>query len=181
MSEPRAGAAPLIRKPFTELSTTELYGILQLRSAVFVVEQSCVFLDLDGIDTLPETVHAFIPQPTRAARDSHGAQSGMSLMPAAYARVLPLSFPDGPAGAPDARSIGRVVTDPEVRGTGTGLRLLGALVAVYGNAPLVMNAQSHLEGYYGRLGFVPNGPRFMEDGIEHTPLRREPGPEALSS
>ena len=38
-----------------------------------------------------------------------------------------------------------------------------------------MNAQSHLEGFYGRYGFVPSGPRFMEDGIEHTPLRREAG------
>lgn len=165
----------LICKPFAELTTTELYGILQLRSAVFVVEQDCVFLDLDGIDTLPETIHAFFPQPARASRDSHGNDTGVSVMPAAYARVLPLGFPDGPAGADDAYSIGRVVTDPEARGTGAGGRLLASLVAQLGDEPLVMNAQSHLEGFYGRYGFTPSGPRFMEDGIEHTPLRREAG------
>ncbi len=51
----------LVLKRFAELTTTELYGLLQLRSQVFVVEQDCVFLDLDGVDTLEGTLHAFYP------------------------------------------------------------------------------------------------------------------------
>lgn len=162
----------LVLKRFSELTTRELYGLLQLRSQVFVVEQDCVFLDLDGVDTLEGTLHAFYPGEGRIMADTHGEQGGRSLMPAAYARVLPADFTDGPAAEPGARSIGRVVTDPDLRGGGWGRRLLTDLLAAFPGEPLTLNAQSHLEGFYAGFGFSPNGPRFDEDGIEHTPMSR---------
>ncbi|MGO2037204.1 MAG: GNAT family N-acetyltransferase [Brevibacterium sp.] len=165
-------APELIVRTFDELSRDELYGILQLRSQVFVVEQNCVFLDQDGTDTLTGTLHAFFPGESRTMQDTHGSEVGRSLMPRSYARVLPPGFPDGPASEPGARSIGRVVTDPSARGQGWSGRLIAGLVEAYGAEPLTLNAQSHLEGFYSRFGFAPNGPRFMEDGIEHTPMSR---------
>lgn len=162
----------LVIKSFDELTVSELYGIVQLRSQVFVVEQNCIFLDQDGVDTLPQTLHAFYPDDARTMQDTHGAEVGRSLAPRAYARVLPPDFPDGPAYEPGARSISRVVTNPHMRGQGWSRRLIGELVAGHSHRLLTLNAQSHLEGFYKSFGFSPNGPRFLEDGIEHTPMSR---------
>ncbi|HCG57553.1 MULTISPECIES: GNAT family N-acetyltransferase [Brevibacterium] len=164
--------SPLVVKTFDELSVAELYGIVQLRSQVFVVEQDCVFLDQDGVDTFPQTLHAFYPDDARTISDSHGAEVGRSLAPKAYARILPPDIPDGPAFEPGARSISRVVTNPHVRGQGWGRRLIGEIVAGHGHRLLTLNAQSHLESFYTSFGFSQNGPRFIEDGIEHTPMSR---------
>jgi ElaA protein len=168
-------ATELVVKTFDELRPTELYGILQLRSRVFVVEQECVFLDPDGVDSLPETLHFFYPRPATAMPDTHGAEHGRDISPWAYARLLPAAVPDGPAARPGARSISRVATDPDARGQGWGRRLLSDIVHAWSTAPLTLNAQSHLEGLYSSLGFAPNGPRFDEDGIEHTPMERPAG------
>lgn len=159
------------------LSTSELYGILQLRSRVFVVEQDCVYLDLDGVDLLPGTQHLFLPSddPTpRPAADSHGGTSGLTVEPRAYARILPADFADGPAARSNARSVGRVVTSPDARGEGLGRRLLQEIVRVFGHGSLTLNAQSHLAGYYGGQGFAVDGPEFLEDGIPHLPMHRPP-------
>ncbi|UVI34591.1 GNAT family N-acetyltransferase [Brevibacterium spongiae] len=163
--------APVV-KTFDELTPEELYGILQLRSRAFVVEQECVFLDADGVDTLPETLHIFYPRPAGQMADTHGAAFGRDLSPWAYARLLPAHVPDGPAARPGARSISRVATHPEARGQGWGRRLLAGIVDAWSDSPLTLNAQSHLEGLYGSFGFTPNGPRFLEDGLEHTPMER---------
>lgn len=168
-------ATELVVKTFDELRPTELYGILQLRSRVFVVEQECVFLDPDGVDSLPETLHFFYPRPATAMSDTHGAEHGRDLSPWAYARLLPAEVPDGPAARPGARSISRVATHPDARGQGWGRRLLSDIVHAWSTAALTLNAQSHLEGLYSSLGFAPNGPRFDEDGIEHTPMERQAG------
>ncbi|WP_209372485.1 GNAT family N-acetyltransferase [Brevibacterium renqingii] len=174
MLRAEARAEPLVRS-FAELRPEELYGIMQLRSQVFVVEQECLFLDLDGVDTLPETLHVFHPRPARAMADTHGADFGRDLGPWAYARILPADVPDGPAARPGARSISRVATHPEARGQGWGRRLLEDIVDRLAGQPLTLNAQSHLEGLYASFGFAPNGPRFFEDGIEHTPMERPGG------
>lgn len=166
-----ASAAPVVRT-FAQLQADELYGIMQLRSRAFVVEQECVFLDADGVDTLPETLHIFFPRPASAMADTHGAVFGRDLSPWAYARLLPADVPDGPAARPGARSIGRVAAHPEARGQGWARRLLAGIVAEWSASPLTLNAQSHLEGLYGSYGFAANGPRFLEDGIEHTPMER---------
>lgn len=163
----------LVVKTFDQLSIEELYGIVQLRSQVFVVEQHCIFLDQDGVDTLPQTLHAFYPDEARMMKDTHGAEVGRSLAPTAYARLLPPDLPDGPAFEPGARSISRVVTNPVARGRGWGRRLIGELVAGHSHQLLTLNAQTHLEPFYSSFGFSPNGPRFLEDGIDHTPMSRQ--------
>ncbi|WP_166824260.1 GNAT family N-acetyltransferase [Brevibacterium limosum] len=174
MLRTEAPAEPIVRT-FAELRPEELYGILQLRSRVFVVEQECVFLDPDGVDTLPETLHFFCPRPATPMADTHGAEHGRDLAPWAYARLLPADVPDGPAAREGARSISRVATHPDARGQGWGRRLLSDIVDAWSTTPLTLNAQSHLEGLYASVGFAPNGPHFDEDGIEHTPMERPAG------
>lgn len=161
--------------PAAQLTVPELYGLLQLRSRVFVVEQDCVYHDLDGVDLLPGTLHLLLPAEgpvLRPGRDAHGGDSGLSAEPQAYARILPAGFADGPAAQTGACSVGRVVTSPEARGRGLGRRLLDEIVRRFGHGDLTLNAQSHLRDYYGRAGFRVSGPEFLEDGIPHLPMHR---------
>lgn len=141
---------------FADLDARTLYGLLRLRSDVFVVEQECLFLDLDGRDLEPGTLHVWV--------DTADA------VPAAYLRVVD-------HGA--YLKIGRVVTAPAARGRGLGAVLLRrALAEVAADAgdgaagrPVVLDAQSHLAGWYARFGFERSGEDFVEDGIAHTPMR----------
>ncbi len=144
--------ADVVSRTFAELDTTQVYAILRLRSEVFVVEQACVYLDIDGRDTDPGTLHHWVER-----QDSI----------AVYARTL--ADPDG------ATRIGRVVTSPRFRGE----RLAAALMAhIAGTIPgtLVLDAQSYLVEWYQRLGFTIAGGQFVEDGIPHVPMTRLPPP-----
>jgi len=136
---------------FRDLDTTTLYGLLKLRSDVFVVEQECVYADLDGRDDEPGTRHLWF------TRDGEMR---------AYVRVLD----DG-----DEQRIGRVVTAKSARGAGLAGRLMEEALTVIGNRASVLDAQSYLVKFYSRYGFEPTGPEFIEDGIPHTPMRRLPG------
>ena len=138
-------------RAFGELTTGELYAILELRARVFVVEQKCAYLDPDGLD--------------RAARHVWAAQDGQLV---AYARIL---------AAPTR--IGRVVTAPEVRGTGLGRELMRRAIATIraaerhrreGTGPIRLSAQAHLERFYNELGFVRVGEPYDEDGIPHVAM-----------
>jgi len=130
------------------LTATQLYALLQLRSEVFVVEQACSYLDPDGRDLEAGTIHLWL-----AAADGTVA---------AYVRVL-----HEPGGG---RRIGRVVTAPSRRGRGLAGRLIDDVLA-WAEAPVVLDAQSHLVTVYQRHGFVADGAEFVEDGIPHTPMR----------
>jgi ElaA protein len=131
---------------FADLSPDTLYEVLRLRSEVFVVEQECVFLDLDGRDTEPDAVHLWL------------ASDGVVI---ACARVLP----DAGGGS----SIGRVVTARPHRREGLGTALLTAALAL-APRPVAINAQSRLLAWYADFGFAPDGDEFVEDGILHTPM-----------
>jgi ElaA protein len=131
-----------------EMSTADLYAALCLRSEVFVVEQVCAYLDLDGRDLDPGTAHLWL-----ATSDGRVAS---------YIRVL--TEPGG------GHRIGRVVTRPGNRGAQLTGRLIEHALAV-AERPVVLDAQSHLVEVYARHGFVPDGPEFVEDGIAHTPMR----------
>jgi ElaA protein len=135
---------------FRDLDVATLYAILKLRSDVFVVEQNCAYGDLDGRDAEPGTRHVWLAR-------------GDDLL--GYLRILE---------DPDAERIGRVVVAPAERGRGLAARLLAHALTVVGNRPSVVAAQSRLAGYYARYGFAPAGPEFLEDGIAHVPMRREP-------
>jgi ElaA protein len=138
---------------FADLDTTTLYAILRLRSDVFVVEQNCVYADLDGRDTEPGTRHVWLAR----NRDV-----------LAYLRILD----DSRAGDGPLERIGRVVVSPAERGGGHAGRLLAHALTVIGHRDTVLEAQSHLAGFYARYGFAVTGPDYLEDGIAHTPMRR---------
>jgi ElaA protein len=148
---------------FDALTTTDLYRLLQLRSAVFVVEQACVFQDLDGLDFAAVHLLGEVGQ----AKASSAAADGQLW---AYARLLPagVSFPEA--------SIGRVVTAPEGRGTGLGHALMrqavGELHRLWGTQPIRIGAQAHLQPFYRQSGFEPQGAPYLEDGIEHIEMVR---------
>ncbi|MFG6490433.1 GNAT family N-acetyltransferase [Roseateles sp. BYS78W] len=141
--------------PFAELGVQQLYDALALRSQVFVVEQNCVFLDIDGLD--PQTLHLL----------GHGDDGALN----AYARLIPPGVK-----APDAL-IGRVVTSPAARGGGTGRALMAEAVArcerLWPGHAIALHAQAHLERFYASFGFVPAGEPYIEDGIPHIEMRKE--------
>jgi ElaA protein len=131
-----------------ELDARTLYRILALRSEVFVVEQECVYLDLDGRDLEPDARQLWI--------ERDGAV-------VATLRLLR----DG-----DCARIGRVVTAPTARGGGVAAALMQRAIELAGAVDIVLDAQAHLADWYGRLGFVRDGAQFVEDGIPHVPMRR---------
>ncbi len=138
----------LCRATGATISATDLYAALVLRSAVFVVEQRCPYLDPDGRDVEPTTQHLWL----RAADGTV----------ASYLRML--SEPGG------GQRIGRVVTAPSHRGARLTARLIEVALAD-ARRPVVLDAQSHLVPMYARSGFVVDGAEFIEDDILHTPMR----------
>ena len=137
---------PITSKHFDELSTTELYAILRLRCEVFVVEQDCAYLDLDGRDLEPGTVH-------------HSIDRDGQLV--AYARQL--------TDADGSTRIGRVITAGTHRGEGLSARIVRHITES-GSGRVALDAQSYLVGWYERLGYETCGDEYVEDGIPHTPM-----------
>ena len=142
---------------FEALSRDQLYALLRLRSEVFVVEQNCVFLDLDGLDT--KAMHLLGLQATA---------TGAELV--AYARC----FPSGVTFA--EASIGRVVTSPRARAQRLGHTLMTeavrALQVHWGVQPMRIGAQAHLKSFYEQHGFADAGLAYVEDGIPHLEMLR---------
>jgi len=141
----------IVSRTFGELDTGTAYGLWRLRADVFVVEQACVYPDLDGRDLEPTTRHVF-------AADEHG--------PTAYLRIL--TEPDGTA------RIGRVCVAATHRSAGLAGRLMSAAIEEIGPRVSVLGAQAYLQGWYERFGYVVDGPEYDEDGILHVPMRRTP-------
>jgi len=143
------GAPQVLSAGFADLDAVTLYALLRLRTDVFVVEQACPYPELDGRDTEASTTHLWTV-------DVAG--------PTSYLRVL--SDPSG------ARRIGRVCTRGDARGHGLAGALMEAALSLVAVRTAVLDAQSHLQGWYARYGFEPDGPPFVEDGIPHVPMRR---------
>ena len=139
------------------LSPELLCAWLELRQRVFVVEQNCPFADIDGRDS--EAWHLL--GHAGAAIDAP-LVAGLRVLPAGVGYEVP--------------SIGRVVTAPEVRGTGVGVALfrrgLEGAIERFGPGPLHVGAQAHLRRFYERFGFVVVGEPYDEDGIAHLGMRR---------
>lgn len=139
-------------KPFDTLTNAELYELLRLRSEVFVVEQNCVFLDMDRMDAPCHHLMGWAP--------------GGELV--AAARLVPpgVKYPEP--------SVGRVVTSPAFRkkGLGRGLMVhaLRELYALYGALPVRIGAQQYLLEFYGSLGFAQDGDMYLEDNIPHVEM-----------
>ena len=135
-------------KKFDQLGVDELYNILKLRSRVFVVEQTCVYLDTDDKDQLCWHLYG-------SDRDKV----------CAYARIIPpgICFPQA--------SIGRVATDPSSRKYGYGRLLMETAIQRTFNefnvAEIKIGAQLYLHAFYTSLGFRQVSPEYLEDGIPH--------------
>lgn len=138
---------------FSDLTPETLYSILRLRSAIFVVEQNCVFPDMDGRD--PECEHLC-------------GWNEQKLL--AYLRLVP------PVTRSAEVALGRVVVAREARGLGLGrtamLEGLRRCEERYPGRPVKVSAQRHLERFYTSLGFACMGEPYMEDGIAHINMIR---------
>jgi ElaA protein len=137
-----------ICKHFNSLTNTELYAMLRLRSEVFVVEQNCVFLDMDNNDQ--NCYHLL-------------GYDGNNLV--VNARLL------APGFVYEQMSIGRVVGSPAYRGTGAGKALMQEAIAqcyqLFGKSDIKIGAQLYLKRFYESFGFVQLGNVYDEDGIDH--------------
>lgn len=141
---------------FESLSAESLHAVLRLRAAVFVVEQNCVYQDVDGLD--PKSWHLL----------GWSAAAPEQLL--AYLRVV----------HPGARfaevSIGRVVTRADWRGRQLGRELmkqgLSLTLAEYAGSAIRISAQQHLSEFYGSLGFEVCSPPYREDDIPHVEMLR---------
>jgi ElaA protein len=140
-------------KSFDDLTVNELYAILRLRSAIFVVEQNCVYLDLDGKDKL--ALHLF------------GESEGKIV---AYSRLFK------PGITFDNASIGRVVVDANFRDRKWGHDLMREAIAGiknhFGESKITIGAQLYLKKFYESHGFIQSSDMYLEDDIPHIEMKR---------
>ncbi len=140
-------------KTFDELTNSELYQLLRLRSEVFVVEQDCVYQDVDNKDQ--KALHVL------------GIKNGELV---AYTRIFK------PGDYFKNASIGRVVVNQDQRKFGLGKLIMQASLAVieqkFPNEPIEISAQSYLLKFYSELGFNAFGDEYLEDGIPHKRMVR---------
>ena len=135
-------------KTFDSLTPHELYAILRLRTEVFVIEQTCIFQDMDNKDQ--QCYHLMC------------WNDGLLI---AYTRLVP------PGVLYEEPSIGRVVAPPAVRGNGIGKLLMEKsieeVIKLYGKTPIKLGAQLYLKNFYESLGFRQTSDIYNEDGINH--------------
>lgn len=135
-------------KTWEELTNNELYELIALRIRVFIIEQTCPYQDADGKDK--KSLHLFAMDENQICR-------------ACLRLVRPgVSYTEW--------SIGRVATDQEVRGNGTGRELMQRgmdHLQTLGNPPIRISAQSYLQKFYESFGFVKIGEEYLEDDIPH--------------
>jgi len=159
MNEPSTATFEWRWKPFDVLDTKELYDLLAARSEVFVVEQNCVYGDIDGLDLDAWHLLAY----------AQNATDGDRAKLAGYLRVL---LPD--TNDADMR-IGRVLTTANYRGIRLGNALietaLAHIVRQWPGVPVRLHAQAHLQRFYGAFGFSPVSDVHDEDGIPHVWMR----------
>jgi len=139
-------------KSFNELSITELYQILRLRSEVFVVEQDCVYQDIDNKDQ--KALHVFITDNDKVV---------------AYTRL----FTAGDYF--DEASIGRVIVAVSHRKKGLGHILIKASIKAieeyFNSSKITISAQTYLKQFYESHRFIKEGDEYLEDGLPHIKMR----------
>jgi ElaA protein len=139
-------------KSFQELSLEEFHDIVALRIQIFIIEQNCPYQEVDGKDKLAH--HLFF-------------KNEMDEI-IAVTRILPQGI------SYEEVAIGRVVVHEEYRGTGLGNQLMADSMNFvrdkYGDVPVRLSAQKHLENYYGNHGFKSTGKEYLEDGIPHVEM-----------
>jgi ElaA protein len=141
-------------KDFENLSVSELYDILRLRSEIFVVEQNCVYLDLDGKD-----------------------KKGLHLIGEFEGKIVAYSRLFKPGISFDNASIGRVVVDANYRDRKWGHELMReAITGIkkhFGESKITIGAQLYLKKFYESHGFLQTSEMYLEDDIPHIEMKRE--------
>jgi ElaA protein len=136
-------------KPFDSLSTNELYSILALRSEVFVVEQNCVYQDLDFKDQKAWHCLGYVEDTL-----------------VAYTRIFDMN-----KSFEGYLSIGRVLVNPRYRNHAYGKQIMEYSIEQcyqqFGYQAIKIGAQSYLDKFYSNLGFKATGLDYLEDGIPH--------------
>jgi len=139
----------LVTKYFNELTTTELYEILKSRAEIFVVEQNCIYQDMDDIDY--HSLHIYYESNKKVT---------------AYLRAFTKDSVNNTV------QIGRVLT--LTHGTGLGGRLLKEGISIIKKkmnpSSIYIEAQCYAIGFYEREGFVVTSEEFLEDGIPHVEM-----------
>jgi len=138
-----------IAKSFDALSNYQLYQILKLRSKIFVVEQNCIYQDLDDKDQ--KAIHFFFEKESKII---------------AYTRLFK------PGDYYDEAAIGRVAVCKTNRGIGLGHKLIEQSIiktrTLFGkNIPIKIGAQTYLKPFYEKHGFKKISEEYLEDGIPH--------------
>lgn len=140
-------------KRFNELSSVELYDLLQLRSEVFVVEQNCVYQDIDGKDS--KALHLI------------GEDNGQTV---GYCRLFK------PNDYFDESSIGRVVVKQTYRDKKLGHIMMKEAIEViaseFGETEITISAQLYLKKFYESHGFIQTSETYLEDDIPHIQMKR---------
>lgn len=141
--------------PYASLSTDRLYDIMRLRQEVFIVEQHCYYLDADGID--------------KSALHVLGIEDDVLV---AYARIM------GPGIVYPEASFGRVLVAQPHRGKGYGQQLTSLLLQTtsdhWGDVPVRISAQAYLTAFYSFFGFATEGSTYLDAGIPHIYMVRNP-------
>ena len=144
----------IITKTFDQLTTTEIYDILQLRTEIFVVEQDCVYQDIDGKDQI--ALHVL------------GLKENKLI---AYTRCFK------PSDYFQEASIGRVVVAKSQRKYNYGNKIMVASIEAikkhYSTTTIKISAQCYLNKFYSNLGFNDVGNEYLEDGIPHIAMIKE--------
>jgi ElaA protein len=144
----------IVTKQWGELTTSELYSFLKLRTDVFFVEQKVDDEELDNRDQEPTTEHLWVTDATGTA---------------AYLRVL---FDTSPEHRDAHRVIGRVVVRSDRRGEGLAQQLLAEVLRRFGREPMLLHAQAYVAPLYAKSGFVAFGEPYLEAGISHVSMYR---------
>jgi len=134
-------------KDWSELSKEEIEKIFSLRSEVFIVEQNCVYQDIDGKD--------------RLAKHVLGKKDNELI---AYARIFK------PGEYFKEASFGRAVVKKSERGKGIGDELVVISLEQFDDITIKISAQSYLKDFYASHGFKAEGKEYLEDGIPHTAM-----------
>jgi len=137
---------------FEEFTPGDLLAVLKLRQDVFVIEQECLYEDIDGVDE--KSLHLLMKDPNENL--------------VGYCRIVP------PGMKFELVSIGRVVTPLALRGRSLGTELMRQAVLttqkLFPEMDIEIEAQAHLQGFYSRFGFVRTSEEFILDGIPHVQM-----------
>ncbi|MFH1804562.1 MAG: GNAT family N-acetyltransferase [Pseudomonadota bacterium] len=159
MTLKRPDSVEWLHRRFEDLGPQQVHDLLHLRQQVFVIEQNCIFPEIDGLD--PQCHHVL------------GVLDGMIV---AAARIVPPEIDPAHRQQGQCPAIGRVVSASSRRGSGLGKAVMDQAIlaceSIFPGQPVFLNGQLYLRSFYESLGFVAFGAVFEEDGIAHISMKR---------